>query len=375
MLEESLSSRAVTKERHQACAGPLVVRGAEEDMDLGRDEVVLYEDQVSSVLAALVEGNEPADYASAVDKDMPEAVSLRDYISANAISTKKLSKNKVAVIYAEGSITGGESSRDVVGSTTVAKQLAKARKDKNVKAVVFRVNSPGGSALASEVMWRELELLRAEKPVVVSMGNYAASGGYYISAPADVILADRTTLTGSIGVFGMVPNLQKALKNKLGITIDVVKTGPSADMGMGFRGLSGDERNFFMYQIEQTYSTFVNHVADGRNMTFEEVDAIGQGRVWLGVDAMEIGLIDGFGGIKEAISLAAERAGVSDDFRIYEVVDEKTSINMLLQAAFSARQSALRNELGDAFAEYNHIMQVINEPGVQARMPYTIEVY
>ena len=188
----------------------------------------------------------------------------------------------------------------------------------------------GGSALASEVIWREVELCREQKPVIVSMGSMAASGGYYISSGADVILADRVTQTGSIGVFGMVPNLQKTLRDKVGINVDVVRTNASADMGSVVRPLSTDERTYLQNQVERTYRTFVDHVADGRNMTFDQVDAIGQGRVWLGVNARENGLVDGFGGLSDALALAVDRAGIGEDFEIREIVSEPTPFGTLL---------------------------------------------
>ena len=262
-----------------------------------------YEDEVEDILREKLELD--------ADEDIT-FVTLGEYIAAKPY-TPSYSDNKIEVIYAEGQIVQGTSEQGTLGSSTLADQLAEARLDEEVKAVVLRVNSPGGSALASEVIWREMELLRQQKPVIVSMGDYAASGGYYISAPADAIIADATTLTGSIGVFGLMFNAEKALNNKLGITIDVAKTNPSADMGMPFRAVSSSERAHIMRGIEQVYSTFVNHVADGRNMTFDSVDAIGQGRVWTGNDGNRIGLVDEIGGLKYAIAVAADKAECLDD--------------------------------------------------------------
>jgi protease-4 len=268
----------------------------------------------------------------------------------------------------------GESSRGTVGGATVAAQLAEARGDEDVKAVVLRVNSPGGSALASDVMWREVELLKAEKPVVVSMGGMAASGGYYISCGADAILADRTTLTGSIGVFGLTGSVDKTLKDNFGVTVDVVRTNPSADMGSIFRPLSPEEIEYGMKGIERVYSTFIGHVAAGRNMDVASVDAIGQGRVWSGTDAHDIGLIDGFGGIREAISLAADRAGVATDFSIDQPTGPTDPFSMFMQALASARASRMESELGEAFAHYKTLQTVLSERGAQARLPYVIEI-
>lgn len=215
----------------------------------------------------------------------------------------------MAVVYADGAIVDGEGfGREVYGNTLAA-TLAGVRADDKVKAVVLRVNSPGGSALASDVIWREMELLKAEKPVIVSMGSYAASGGYYISCPADVIVADKLTLTGSIGVFGMYLNTIDALKNKLGITFDAVKSNTSAGMGMT-SALTPAERASIMRGVDKVYTTFTNNVAQGRNLPLEKVLDIAGGRVWSGDNALGIGLIDTYGGRRRPLpSLRTRRVG------------------------------------------------------------------
>lgn len=316
-----------------------------------------YEDEVEDILREILELD--------ADEDIP-MVTLGEYIAANPY-TPTYSDNKIEVIYAEGQIVQGTSEQGTLGSTTLADQLAEARMDEEVKAVVLRVNSPGGSALASEVIWREMELLRQQKPVIVSMGDYAASGGYYISAPADAIVADATTLTGSIGVFGLMFNAEKALNNKLGVTIDVAKTNPSADMGMPFRAVSSTERTKIMRSIEQVYSTFVNHVADGRNMTFDSVDAIGQGRVWTGNDGNRIGLVDQIGGLQYAIAVAADKAECLDDYMVRESMGEQTGLAALLsslEAHISDR--AMRKEMGAMYDEYRSLRALMENEGVQA---------
>lgn len=316
-----------------------------------------YEDEVEDILREKLELD--------ADEDIT-FVTLGEYIAANPY-TPSYSDNKIEVIYAEGQIVQGTSEQGTLGSTTLADQLAEARLDEEVKAVVLRVNSPGGSALASEVIWREMELLRQQKPVIVSMGDYAASGGYYISAPADAIIADATTLTGSIGVFGLMFNAEKALNNKLGITIDVAKTNPSADMGMPFRAVSSNERAKIMRSIEQVYSTFVNHVADGRNMTFDSVDAIGQGRVWTGNDGNRIGLVDEIGGLKYAIAVAADKAECLDDYMVRESMGEPTGLAALLnslEAHISDRK--MRKEMGAMYDEYRSLRALMENEGVQA---------
>ncbi len=316
-----------------------------------------YEDEVEDILREKLELD--------ADEDIT-FVTLGEYIAAKPY-TPSYSDNKIEVIYAEGQIVQGASEQGTLGSTTLADQLAEARLDEDVKAVVLRVNSPGGSALASEVIWREMELLRQQKPVIVSMGDYAASGGYYISAPADAIIADATTLTGSIGVFGLMFNAEKALNNKLGITIDVAKTNPSADMGMPFRAVSSSERAHIMRGIEQVYSTFVNHVADGRNMTFDSVDAIGQGRVWTGSDGKRIGLVDEIGGLQYAIAVAAEKAECIDDYMVRESMGEPTGLAALLsslEAHISDRK--MRKEMGIFYDDYCSLRALMENEGVQA---------
>ena len=316
-----------------------------------------YEDEVEDILREKLELD--------ADEDIT-FVTLGEYIAAKPY-TPSYSDNKIEVIYAEGQIVQGASEQGTLGSTTLADQLAEARLDEEVKAVVLRVNSPGGSALASEVIWREMELLRQQKPVIVSMGDYAASGGYYISAPADAIIANATTLTGSIGVFGLMFNAEKALNNKLGITIDVAKTNTSADMGMPFRAVSSSERAHIMRGIEQVYSTFVNHVADGRNMTFDSVDAIGQGRVWTGNDGNRIGLVDEIGGLKYAIAVAADKAECLDDYMVRESMGEPTGLAALLsslEAHISDRK--MRKEMGAMYDEYRSLRALMENEGVQA---------
>jgi len=374
LLSDISASRGITVENLDKYATDLAIRDPQDAKRLGFVDELLYEDQVMNVLAALVNGEQIGDYTSVAEGEAPKMTYMGDYVSSVKASARNISRNKIAVIYADGDITDGDSSPGVVGSSTLAKKLADARKDENVKAVVFRVNSPGGSAMASEVMWREVELLRQEKPVIVSMGSYAASGGYYIACPGDVILSDRSTITGSIGVFGMIMNLEKTMKNKIGLTTDVVRTNPHGDMGQIFRGLTQPERDYYMHGIKTTYGTFVNRVADGRNMTFDEVDRIGEGRVWLGTDAKEVGLVDGFGGIKDAITLAADRAGVAGDYRVHEMVNTGNPFSALFRSLADMPMSRMRNELGDAFEEYNHLMKTLSEPGVQARLPYVVEI-
>ncbi len=365
VLEQVSASRGVSVSDLQSYADDLTIDSPAAAVEKGFIDDLLYEDQVMDKLAGL---------AGAFEGEEPEIVSLDDYAS-QVSAVNVASKNKVAVIYAEGTIVSGTGARGEVGSDSMVEKIRRARDDEQTVAVVLRINSPGGSALASEVMWRELELLRAEKPLIVSMGALAASGGYYIAAPADAIYADRATLTGSIGVFGLYFNVGGALKDKLGVTTDVVNTGRYADLGSAFRSPSSAELAYIQTSIEEVYSTFVGHVADGRNMTPEAVDAIGQGRVWAGGDALEIGLIDGFGGLVDALSLAADRVGVSDDFRIWEVTDDPSPFDALFSGlSASIRTRILKEELGAAFGHYDQVRRMMNQGGIQARLPSVVEI-
>ncbi len=364
ILEDVAASRGIPANDLQAFADRLTIDSPAAAVENGMLDGLLYEDEVIAEMGTLME----------IMGDEPEIVSFGDY-AAHVSSSNLSSKNKIAVIYAEGTIVSGAGTYEEVGSASMVEKIKRVREDGTVNAVVLRINSPGGSALASEVMWRELELLKAEKPLIVSMGALAASGGYYIAAPADAIYADRSTLTGSIGVFGLFANVGDALKSKLGVTVDVVKTGRHSDMPSMFRTPSAAETAYFQKMVEDTYSTFVGHVADGRNMTTEAVDDIGQGRVWAGADALEIGLIDGYGGIVDAISLAADRVGVAGDFRIYEVTDVLSGFDALFSGlSASVRRSVLKDELGKAFNHYEYLRGMIDMPGVQARLPYVIDI-
>lgn len=308
----------------------------------------------------------------------PNLISISDYIKGfKSYSTAKPPKHRVAVVYVDGDIIDGESRGGSVGGKTIAAKLDKAREDKNVKAVVLRVNSPGGSALASEVIWRAVDMVRQEKPVIVSMGSMAASGGYYVSCPGDLILAGRTTLTGSIGVFGIMFDVSDALSNNLGITFDIAKTNPSADLSSGFRRISPYERRFMMKQVENTYSAFVGHVADGRNMSVGAVDAIGGGRVWSGVSATRNGLVDGFGGLLDAIGLAAERAGLGNNYHVWEVIDSPDNLSVIMRSLLSSEGLRMRLTDGDpVMKSYKEIRNIIESGNsVQARMPYDVDIW
>lgn len=351
-------SRSITPQILEANAATLAVSSPQKALDLGFVDALKYNDEVEAELATLSGGKEA------------KKLTLGEYHST--LLSTKISPNKVAIVYADGQIVDGEGGEGIVGGATTADQIRRAREDKSVKAVVLRVNSPGGSALASEVMWRELKLLGEEKPLVVSMAGYAASGGYYISAPADHILAQRTTLTGSIGVFGVIISGEKVLKDKLGITVDVAKTSPHADMGTGLRPLTAVEMNYMQRSVEDVYGVFVGHVAEGRDMTREAVNAIGEGRVWCGADAKHVGLVDDFGGLKKALFVAAERAELGDDWRITEILEEQDELTAMLNSFLNAKVPRLSG-LAGSLEGVARMLEGGNS--VQARMPYDITIY
>ena len=309
-----------------------------------------------------------------LEVSLPEDALEHGFVDSLLYDLKNISADQVAIVYADGAIVDGEGfGREIYGNTLAA-TLAGVRADEKVKAVVLRVNSPGGSALASDVIWREMELLKAEKPVIVSMGSYAASGGYYISCPADVIVADKLTLTGSIGVFGMYLNTIDALKNKLGITFDAVKSNTSAGMGMT-SPLTPAERASIMRGVDKVYTTFTNLVAQGRNLPVEKVLDIAGGRVWSGDNALGIGLIDTYGGLKTAIAIAADKAGLGDNFRVTEVIEQPTGFAAFISSLnVGIREAMTRSELGVMMKEYKQVQEATSQQGIVMYYPFKLEL-
>lgn len=304
------------------------------------------------------------------EDDKLPAVNIEDYDTKPAKSTTE--DSKVAVIYAIGSINSGEGSDDEIGSDRIAKAIREARTNTKIKAIVLRVNSPGGSALASDVIWREMVLAKKAKPTVVSMGDLAASGGYYISCGADRIFAQPNTITGSIGVFGLMPNFQKMLSNKLGITIDTVNTNKYSDFGNGLRPVTDYERQVIQTGVEKIYDTFTGLVAQGRGLTKAEVDSIGQGRVWSGTDAIQIGLVDELGGLDKAIAWAAQKAKLKD-YKTVELPKQKNPFDDFFGSKEKEFETAmLKRNLGSTYVYLRHVQQLLNMKGIQARLPFEI---
>lgn len=302
----------------------------------------------------------------------PEYVTLKEYASALQPDVEKITAPKVAILYANGDIVDGEGSDDKIYGYTFARSVRAVADDDDIKAVVVRVNSPGGSALASDIIWREMELLKAKKPVIVSMGSYAASGGYYISAPADAIVADRLTLTGSIGVFGILPNFGKALEKQVGITFDEVSTNAHSGIGNGFEPLSGAEHKAIMQGVDRVYERFTSLVAEGRNLTIEKVLDIAEGRVWSGTQAQQIGLVDTCGGLNAALAIAVDKAELGDNFQIVEHTDPLTGFMAIFQGASAKVRQAIisDSEVGELYDEYQQFKQMVGTKGIYTRCPY-----
>ena len=358
------AARGIDKKELNRLADALAVSMPEEALAHNFVDGLIYEDQMNGVFAELgVELNDDGEC---------ELVTLGEY-SSQVVDLQNISADKVAIIYAEGQILDGAGEQEAIYGETMAETIKSVRLDDKVKAVVLRVNSPGGSALASDVMWREIELLKAEKPVVVSMGSMAASGGYYISAPADAIVSNKMTLTGSIGVFGMIMNPNDLLTKKVGVTFDSVSTNTHSTLGSFGHNMDAAERAVLMKGVDKVYTRFTSLVAEGRNLPIEKVLDIAAGRVWTGVQAQEIGLVDALGGLNNAIALAAEKADL-ENYRIHEVTSVEDPFTALLsQFGAKVKASILSSEMGsEAYLQYNKVKNVISQNGIMAMMPYEI---
>ena len=364
ILDAVSASRGIDKKELNRLADALAVSMPEEALAHNFVDGLIYEDQMNGVFADLgVELNDDGEC---------ELVTLGEY-SSQVVDLQNISADKVAIIYAEGQILDGAGEQEAIYGETMAATIKSVRLDDKVKAVVLRVNSPGGSALASDVMWREIELLKAEKPVVVSMGSMAASGGYYISAPADAIVSNKMTLTGSIGVFGMIMNPNDLLTKKVGVTFDSVSTNTHSTLGSFGHNMDAAERAVLMKGVDKVYTRFTSLVAEGRNLPIEKVLDIAAGRVWTGVQAQEIGLVDALGGLNNAIALAAEKADL-ENYRIHEVTSVEDPFTALLsQFGAKVKASILSSEMGsEAYLQYNKVKNVISQNGIMAMMPYEI---
>lgn len=364
--QEISVDRRISEDSLNVMADNLLISTAEDALRYHLVDGLVYRNQFEDIMKQKLQLEK--------DEDI-KFISLNQY-KKTITEPRKRSANKIAVIYAVGEIVDGKGGSSIIGSTSLCKEIREAYKNEKVKAIVLRVNSPGGSALASEVIWNEIEQAKAAgKIVVTSMGDYAASGGYYISCNSDMILAQPNTLTGSIGVFGIIPNVQKMMKDKLGVNVDIAQSNKHAT-GIGvFKPMDETEYKFMLTQIEDIYATFTQRVSDGRNMPVERVDEIGQGRVWSGVDALELGLVDKLGSLDDAVVAAAELAKISEyDVDYYPL--KKSWLDKILNSMNDedAVAKMMRSELGDLYYTYEAFKNVMTMEGIQARMPMEIKI-
>ncbi len=361
-------SRNLTEKQLNLIADSALVQNAKDAVEQKLADKLYYKDQVLDDLK---------DRLGLEDAKKIKFVSMVKYADAPKPKKKEdkgLAKDKIAVIYAVGSIESGEGDEKTIGSERISKAIRKARLDENVKAIVLRVNSPGGSALASDVIWREVVLARAAKPVVASMGDVAASGGYYISCAADTIVASPNTITGSIGVFGLLMNMKNLFNNKFGITFDTVKTNRYSDLGTPFRALTQAERDIIQNSVNDIYHSFIGKVAEGRGLTTAQVDSIGQGRVWSGADALNIGLVDVMGGLEKSIEIAAGMAKL-DHYRVAEYPEQKEPFKAFMEELSGEGEDVLiKKQLGENYRYYKTLDNLRKMEGIQARMPYDIYI-
>jgi protease-4 len=325
-----------------------------------------YKDQVLADFRKLTDLGENA--------EIP-VVSIGEYDKVpKTIDPTGLPKDRIAVVYAEGEIDGGSDGAYQIDSKEVSKGIREARTDTAVKAIVIRINSPGGSAYGSEVIWREVVLAQKVKPVIVSMGDYAASGGYYIACGADAIIANPTTITGSIGVFGTIPNLSGLLTDKIGITFDNVSTNEHSGMPSVTRKMTPFETNLMQNYVESTYETFISHVANGRKKTSSYVDSIGQGRVWSGENGKLNGLVDEFGGLNDAVKLAATKAGLVH-YRIKELPKQKDTFEEFMKSFSTKLQNNIfQSKMGESYYLWESFSREAHANGIYARMPYSLQI-
>lgn len=365
-LKQIAEARGVEEAELKNVQDSLLVRDPEDAKKYGLITDIGYYDEAVSFMKEKI-GVEDADELELVPLDTYKKVKGNEEIST--------SKNRIAVIYAEGDIVDGEGDRDNIGSSRFAEALREARLDEDVKAVVLRISSPGGSALASDVIWREVQLTKAKKPVIASMSDVAASGGYYIAMGCDTIVAHPNTITGSIGVFGIIPNIQDFLNEKLGITVDHVSTGQFSDMPTITRPMTPQEEEIVQTQIDQIYDTFTSKAAQGRDMSQDQLKEYASGRVWSGIEAKQRNLVDVFGGLEEAIAIAAEKANVEDDYRLKALPARKTFLEEMFSGfGAEAREQSIKAELGELYPYYQLYRKVSNLQGIQARMPYDLRV-
>lgn len=370
IVTDIAASRKISVDTLNSIANQLAARTPEMALSRKLIDKIGYEDQYHNGIRKALKVEKDKEY---------NQVNIADYAKKIAQTPQKSdSNNKIAIIYAQGEIQGGEGDVNIIGEGAMRTALQEARKDDKVKAIVIRVDSPGGSALTSELIWREIEITKKTKPIVVSMGNLAASGGYYIACNADKIIAEPSTITGSIGVFGILPNMTE-LSNRIGVSTSQVNTHAHSAGYSPFLPLDDKFKEVTTESVENIYSTFVNRVAIGRKMTIEQVDAVAQGRVWTGTEALKIGLVDKLGGLDLALKEAATLAKIKDyktqnypefDKSFFEFISDQSSLPFT-----KSKETMIKEELGvEAYQAYQQIKKLTAHQGIQMLMPYTLKI-
>jgi protease-4 len=358
------ASRKIAKDSLIKINQQMLVRKPKDAVTYKLATALKYEDEVHSILKEKL---------GLKEEDQIETINATD-LGGMAKSKNISSSNRIAVILAEGDIVDGNV-EGAISSEKFAKEIRKARKDENIKAIVLRVNSPGGSILASDVIWREMSEAKKVKPVIVSMGEVAASGGYYISAPADTIVAQPNTITGSIGIFGILFNVQELVNDKLGVTTDVVSTGELSDFGNMGRPLTEVERTIIQSSVEDGYETFISRVAEGRGMHPDSVRKVASGRVWTGTQAKARGLVDVLGGLDTAIGIAAAKIKAGEDYRVVYYPEKKPWFEeLMMNFSDQVQVRILQSQLGEQYPLYQKIQKLKNYQGVQVRMPQELVI-
>ena len=357
-------SRKIAKDSLIRINNQMLVRKPKDAVTYKLATALKYEDEVHSILKEKL---------GLKEEDQIETINATD-LGGLAKSKNISSSNRIAVILAEGDIVDGNV-EGAISSEKFAKEIRKARKDENIKAIVLRVNSPGGSILASDVIWREMSEAKKVKPVIVSMGEVAASGGYYISAPADTIVAQPNTITGSIGIFGILFNVQELVNDKLGVTTDVVSTGELSDFGNMGRPLTEVERTIIQSSVEDGYETFISRVAEGRGMHPDSVRKVASGRVWTGTQAKARGLVDVLGGLDTAIGIAAAKIKAGEDYRVVYYPEKKPWFEeLMMNFSDQVQVRIIQSQLGEQYPLYQKIQKLKNYQGVQVRMPQELVI-
>lgn len=364
MLQDIAQSRGMELSRVKEISDKMLVTNAQLARSMGLIDSLVYYDQVQADLR---------DRLGLAQNSKIGFVKYSKY--KKSFSTVATSANEIAVIVADGDILPGKAQDGIIGSDTFAEEIRKARTDEKVKAIVVRINSPGGSALASDVMWREIVLATQAKPVIASMSDYAASGGYYLAMACDTIVAQPTTITGSIGVFSMLFDVSSFLENKIGITFDEVKTGEVGDLVTFTRPLTEVEKAIWQKRTNEIYQTFTTKAAEGRDMPLEELKKIASGRVWTGAQAKDRGLVDVLGNFEDAVSIAASSAGLGDeDYRLKFYPVKKSFLEEWFSGMEETKTNAIKEELGEHYATYEQLKELKRYQGAQARMPFQLKI-